>query len=180
MKFLLLLVPMIAILGTGCAQKTSDKTIPTERAQISPLQQTEVQDGPAAIAVDAATGRRFVSVLPPVFIDGNGRYTTQTEGERITTQLSVGGTVAEDENLFRDLPDLESFEKMNLGDWIVLTAYEKESGRSVARATQQDAYDERLYHVIECVGAPKSGKAFWDGCRTMVERAQVTQSTVAP
>jgi hypothetical protein len=170
---------LLVTVGAGCTKPRQEgqnvNKITTSTADVM-LRLATLQDGPAAITTDATTGRRFESVLPPIFRDGNGTYTTPVEGERIHVQLAVGGSPKEDAEQFAAMAELSSLYTFKLGEWSVTTAQETGAGRWVARATHADPFgDERIYHIIECLATTKSEQAFWDGCRTMIENATISQ-----
>jgi len=170
------------LFGAGCT-RSSNPALPiasaSPRTGAALLQEATSLNGPEIVTVDAGTGRRFTSVLPPTFRDGNGTYLGVNPDESILVQLSVSGTTAEDLRQYREIPRLESFEEISVGEWQTIIAHDSAPDRWVARAVLQDPFVATgMYHVIECLSSHTSMSAFWDGCRTMIENASVDQATV--
>lgn len=180
-KHLLPLVVAAALFGAGCnatpkVSSTPSTPMPWPRAGAALVRGAALLEGPTMTATDAQTGRRFSSILPATFTDGNGNYTTQVQGELVDVQVAVGGTPQSDSAQFAQLEGISSIEEQEVGPWHVTTAFDTKGNRWVARATQPDAYDgTRMYHVIECLSTAETAAAFWDGCRTIIEHAAVDQ-----
>jgi hypothetical protein len=170
------------LFGTGCS-RPSNPALPiasaSPRTGAALLQEATSLEGPEVVTVDAGTGRRFTSVLPPTFRDGNGTYVGVNPDESILVQLSVSGTTAEDLQQYREIPRLDSFEELSIGKWQTIVAHDSAPDRWVARAVLQDPFiASGMYHVIECLSAHATLNSFWDGCRTMIENASVDQAMV--
>jgi hypothetical protein len=174
-------IALIVVFGSGCAGTSiSPSPSPSSASAIDLLRNASLLDGPQAVAVDAQTGRRFTSILPPTFRDENGHYTTQTPGEEIRVQIAVGGTMESDRERFLNLPSVTRLDEDMLGAWSIVAVREDKLERTVIRATQADVHDPAMYHVVECLSAPRSLSGFWDACRTMIEAAHIDQSTQTP
>lgn len=183
MKRPLLVIAAVLLFGAGCSSgpRTASpfpEPGPWPRTGAALVRQAVSQSGAPIMATDAKTGRRFLSELPATFIDGNGNYTTQHDGELVDIQVAIGGTPANDLAQFSAIDGIQTVEEQDLAGWHIATAFDSRDNRWVARATQPDAYDgEHMYHVIECLATSKSDAEFWDGCRTIIEHATVTQGT---
>jgi hypothetical protein len=167
----------LALIGAGCsASPTGEmnrRTAWNGVQGIDLLLKAEAQNGSPVVAYYPSIGRRFRSKLAPTFTDYNGSY-RMADGASIEIQMGVKGTPDNDEELFRGLPGLSSFAEGDVSAWHAIAAYDNERGRWVLRATQKDlGFGEDGYHVIECLSDPKSDFVFWDGCRTLIENAQV-------
>ncbi len=171
---------LLVLFGAGCMRTPITATPPSSKQAEATLQRASLLDGPEAVSTDAQTGRRFVSVLPPTFRDENGIYTTQTPGEEIRVQIAVGGTPTRDTESFLAIPSLELLRTDTLGDWTIVEVADARANRILVRATQADAHDPSMYHVIECISTTRSTQSFWDGCRTMINAARIEQSTQQP
>lgn len=178
---------LLAILfGAGCdASPRPQSATPTDRRPawlipregIAIVTKANLDAGPRVSVTDAATGRILTTELPSMFADGQGTYTTNKPGEMIRVQLAVGGSVENDRKLFGDHAGFERFEDGTLAEWKVTAAYQTAERRWVIRAAKKDAIQqEGMYHVIECVGTEDTDNLFWDGCRTMIEKAAIDQS----
>lgn len=177
---------VLILFGAGCTQITRQPSdIPADRRPawlipregVAIVTQATLDPGPRVSVTDGTTGRILTTELPPTFSDGQGTYTTNKPGETVRLQLAVGGTVAEDGTLFRNQPGLEHFEDGEVGEWKVTAAYQPSGRRWIVRAAQPDATQpEEMYHVIECLGTEDTNNLFWDGCRTIIEKATIDQS----
>lgn len=167
-------------LGAGCRSASQDNKTEAPGTGAAYLEHAQRLDGPEAIVVDAQTGRRFRSILPPTFRDGNGVYTTQTPNEEISVQVAVGGDPADDRERFLQITEAKDPQDLKLGTWNVTVVHDSELDRWITRATHQDPFDAKMYHIVECLSSPQSLPGFWDACRTMIEAATVEQSTQSP
>ncbi|MEK7655430.1 MAG: hypothetical protein AAB386_02015 [Patescibacteria group bacterium] len=184
----LVIILIISATGTGCA-----KTTLTEEKQLSKetnwthwkegkkglalLNTANIQTGSSITFTDAEVSRSFTSVLPPTFTDQNGKYPGPKDGESVEVQLGVGGTVKRDREMFGELERLTDFEDGNIESWIATAAFDTLQNRWVVRATYPDPTSDEAYTVIECLSATDSDKSFWDGCRTMIEKAKLSFPT---
>ncbi len=177
--------------GAGCENKTSPENKPVSQETnwtrwkegkkgLSLVNTANVQTGSSITFTDAEVGRSFTSVLPPTFTDQNGKYPGPKDGESVEVQLGVGGTVKRDREMFGELERLTDFEDGNIESWIATAAFDTLQNRWVIRATYPDPTADEAYSVIECLSATDSDKSFWDGCRTMIEKAKLSFPEKSP
>ena len=185
----LLLLSIVLLFGAGCGrseqpQASTDRRPPDwliPREGIAIVTEANVEGGPRVFVTDADTGRALTTELPAIFTDCQGVYTTAKPDEKVLVQLSVGGEIEKDRKLFGEQMGLERFEDGAVGDWNVTAAYQSTNRRWVIRAVHDDPFQkEGIYHVIECLGEKESDNLFWDGCRTIIEKATIDQSRANP
>lgn len=173
---------VLIVLGAGCSNKeTAGKktSIAFEKREgISIITGAIAESGPTVSKVEAKTGRLFTTELPSTFFDKRGKYTTALSGELVNVQISISGSPETDRLLFGKQFGLERFEDGAVGNWKVTSAFQTASNRWLIRATQKDFQTEGMYHVIECLGVEKSNYVFWNGCRTIIEKAKISQSKI--
>lgn len=165
----------ITALGAGCigASAPVRKEIGSGAALVM---QATAENGAPVSLIDGNTGRLFSTSIGATFKDERDAYTTPVAGERIAVQLGVGGTVEKDRQLLEEQRGLTQLEDAVIGAWKITAAFDEEEKRWTVRAVSPDPFmPETMYHVIECLGAPESKKIFWNGCRTVIERATVSK-----
>ncbi len=181
---------ILSATGAGCAKTTVEEKLVSKEINwtkwkvgkkgLSLVNTANIQEGSAVSFTDSEVGRSFTSVLPPTFTDQNGKYPGPKEGESVEVQLGVGGTVKKDRELFGELERLTDFEDGNIGDWVATAAFDSLQNRWVVRATYPDPTADEAYSVIECLSTTDSDKSFWDGCRTMIEKAKLSFPEKSP
>ncbi|MBI4138905.1 hypothetical protein HY479_02025 [Candidatus Uhrbacteria bacterium] len=184
-RFAVGMLLVVTLGGAGCANtqpsnqsRETWKNWTNDKTGLKLVNLATIQRGSSVVFTDGDTGRKFKSVMTPTFTDNNGKYLGQKPGESIEVQLGVGGTIKEDHDLFGKIERLSQFDDGNIGDWSATAAYDAWSKRWVVRAAYPDPGDTSAYSVIECLSVTDSEKDFWDACRTMIERAELSLSTV--
>ena len=172
----------IILIGGGCAtspqQSGNRQTAWKELRGIDLIMEAQIQSGAPVVVYRPSLGRRFRSTIAPTFTDYNGSY-RMSDGSSIELQMGVKGTPEKDREQFKQLPSLSSFEEGELNNWEITTAYDEERSRWVLRATQRDlGFQDDGYHVIECLAVTDSNFVFWDGCRTVLENAQIVADAI--
>ncbi|MCR4278296.1 MAG: hypothetical protein NUV81_00085 [bacterium] len=166
----------ISLLGVGCAVQPKINNLRLDWKQLrgmALIQNAEVQSGSPVAVYKPALKRRFRGMLAPTFVDYNGSY-RMNDGSSIELQMGVQGTPESDRAQFKNVAQLSSFEDGELNGWTLTTAFDDTTNRWVLRAAQADlGFQEDAYHVIECLATSTSMITFWDGCRTMLEGAQI-------
>lgn len=181
-RFLLLIIPVfllfvfVAVRNRTFLRDTAHQTNGKEtvtRTGIALVTKANDITGPLLTVTDPPSLRRFETVLPPTFRDENGTYPGALAGESVVVRLGMSETLDEDRTRFRALPNLDSFDETSLGPWHLIVA--KERTRWVARATVEDSEQTgKMVHAIECLSAPSSSRAFWEGCKAMITNARIT------
>lgn len=179
MKPTFFLFAALLVLGAGC----SERNIENRRAAwedvrgLDLIMKAEARDGSPVVVYRPSINRRFRSQIGPTFTDYNGSY-RMSDGSSIDVQLGVSGTTESDREQFKAIEFLSEFEEGDLDGWMITTAHDDKDDRWVLRAAQADpGFDGKGYHVIECLATSTSNFVFWDGCRTVIDGAQILSDT---
>ena len=177
MKRISLILLSLILIGAGCSddpEVQQNRRVAWEDVNgISLIVEAKSQDGTSVVVYKPSLGRRFRSKIASTFTDFNGSY-TMSDSSSVEVQLGVQGTPEEDRAKFKKLANLSSFEDGELNSWMLTIGYDTNDSRWVLRAAQKDlGFEEDAYHVIECLAVEKSDFVFWDGCRTVIENAQL-------